>query len=473
MKKIDRRKFLGTAAFAVAAAPTVAAARPSGGLSRPNILWLIADDLGDRDLGCYGHPSIRTENLDRLAGRGVRFDSAFVTTSSCSPSRASVFTGKYPHATGAEDLHVPLPEGQKILPAHLSALGYYTANVGKLHLGPHAAAQFDRVEDSLGAWQAVLEQRPDGKPFFLAVGFNDPHRPYAPGAIPDPTSPDNVLVPPYLADTPETRQDLAYYYDYVTRMDREIGRIVSRIDSLGLTGNTLVVFFSDNGMPFPRAKTSCYDSGVRVPMIVSRPGHLPQGQTSRALVSTVDLAPSTLALLGREAPDEMQGLDLSRLFLEPAADGREYVFTERNWHNIDDHIRSARDSRYKYIRNFFPRQMTPLASDLMSSPSYGSLLELRDLNRLTREQMRLFMVPRAGEELYDTRSDPWEFVNLAGDPRYAAELERLRAECERWTAETGDVPPEKRRKHNLDIFTRERYGKTVGEPEVWDYKPEI
>ncbi len=468
--EITRRDFITSAAGAAAAAALPAGANPPGAAGtpkRPNILLLIADDLGDGDLGCYGHPTMRTENLDRLAAGGMRFTGAFVTTSSCSPSRASMFTGRYPHATGAEDLHVPLPADQKILPSYLAEAGYYTANVGKLHLGENGAAQFDRVEDKLESWLSVLKERPGDKPFFLSVGFHDPHRPYQPDTIPDPTDPAEVIVPPFLADTPETRQDLAGYYDEATRMDREIGKILAELDSRGLAENTLVIFFSDNGMPFPRAKTSCYDSGIRVPLIVRRPGRVSAGEVSRSLFSTVDLAPSVLSLLGQEVPARMQGMDLSRVLTDPQAEAREYIHAERNWHNLDDHQRAVRDKRYKYIRNHFPRRMMPLASDLMSSPSYLSLLRLRDLNRLTPEQMRLFMVPRAGEELYDTWNDPYEFANLAGDPKYSGVLERLRDECRRWTSATGDVPPGKRRKDNLDIFTREKYGKTGGEPELW------
>jgi len=468
MPKIDRREFLTSAALvAMAALPRSVKGTPRKEGKHPNILWLIADDLGDRDMGCYGHPTIRTENLDKLAGQGMRFTNAFVTISSCSPSRASVFTGRYPHATGAEDLHVPLPEDQVILPSYLAELGYYTANVGKLHLGPAAAAQFHRVEPEVIAWKKVLTTRPKDRPFFLAVGFHDPHRAYRPGAIPDPTDPADVVVPPYLADTPETRQDLAYYYDYTTRMDREAGRILAWLEQAQVEQETLMVFFSDNGMPFPRAKTSCYDSGIRTPFIVRWPGHVPAGTVSNALLSTVDLAPSILSILGQKVSPRMQGQDASALFFNPQAEVRKYIHAERNWHNLDDHQRAVRDKRYKYIKNFFPRRMMPLASDLMSSPSYESLLKLRDLNRLTPEQMRLFMVPRAAEELYDTWNDPWEFTNLAGDPNYSKVLERLRAECQRWTSTTEDVPPGKRRKDNLDIFTRRKYGKTSGEPELW------
>jgi N-sulfoglucosamine sulfohydrolase len=468
MPGIGRREFItGAALSTLAALPGKLEAEPPRGKKRPNILLLIADDLGDRDTGCYGHPTIRTPSLDRIAAGGMRFTNAFVTTSSCSPSRTSMFTGRYPHATGAEALHMPLPEGTKILPSYLSELGYYTANVGKLHLGPVGATQFDRVEEQPTDWKQVLEQRPGKRQFFLAVGFHDPHRPYQPDTVPDPTEPADVIVPPYLVDTPETRADLAGYYDECLRMDREIGKILDWLTANDLEKDTLVIFVSDNGMPFPRAKTSCYDSGVRVPFLVRWPGRVPEKSVSQSLISTVDLSPVILSILGRKVPESMQGTDASLLFFDPRAEVRDYIHIERNWHNLDDHQRGCRDKRYKYIKNNLPRRFTT-SSDLLQSPSYLSLLTKRDLNQLTAEQMRLWMIPRAGEELYDTWTDPFEFTNLAGDSRYEEILKRMRTETERWRADTGDYPPGRRYKDNLDIFTGEKYGKTSGAPERYE-----
>lgn len=471
MSTLDRRSFLGSLMAAATLAGTTAgraeAARNKG--RPPNILLLIADDLGDRDLGCYGHPTIRTENIDKLAASGVRFTNAFVTTSSCSPSRTTMFTGKYPHATGAESLHVPLPEGTRILPDYLREKKYWSANVGKLHLGPVAEEQFDLVLNSEWDWKQAVEQRPKNRPFFLAVGFHDPHRPYQPDTLPDPAASSDAVVPPYLVDDTPTREELAGYYDEVTRMDREIGKIESWLREQKLTDDTLVVFVSDNGMPFPRAKGSCYDSGVRVPMIVRWPGQTPAGRVCDSLVSTVDLAPSMLAAAGIKASGDMHGIDATAMFAAPDSKIRDYVHLERNWHNHDDNQRGVRDTQFKYIHNGRPRVWTS-SSDLMGSASWTSLLDARDRNELTAEQMRLFMVPRAAEELYDTERDPWEFVNLAGDPNYADELARLRQECTRWRQATNDYPPGRRYKDNLDRFTRTKYGKTSGAPEPYDPK---
>ena len=473
LKNGGRRRFLAQSAAALAFGAGFPqqsfAAASNQETSTPNIVLIIADDLGDGDLGCYGHPTIRTKNLDRLASEGVRFTSAFVTTSSCSPSRTSMFTGQYPHATGAEDLHVPLPAGREIFPSILAKNGYHTMYAGKLHLGSEGERQFHqidtgRIDTDSTIWKNIYNNRPKDKPFFLGIGFRDPHRPYKHGAIEDPTDPSQVVVPPYLADTPETREELALYYDYSVRMDRNIGEILATLREEGLEDTTIVLFYSDNGMPFPRAKTSCYDSGIRTPMIIRWPGHVTAGSVCDSLMSTVDIAPTLLSIPGIDIPGSFQGLVMKEVF-EHGIELREYIHAERNWHNIDDHQRAVRDKRFKYIRNHFPRKMMPLASDLMASVAYDSLIRERDANKLTAGQMRLFMIPRPGEELYDTVKDPFEFTNLAGDLNYRDVLDRMRAECDRWVAATDDVSPQKRRVDNLDIFTRKKYGKLSGEPE--------
>ncbi len=436
---------------------------PAAVAQPPNIVLLIADDMGEGDMGCYGNPFLETPNLNSLAAQGMRFDRAFVTTSSCSPSRTAIYTGLYQQAVGAEDLHMPLPEGREILPAILARNGYHTIHVGKLHLGPAAEAQFDYI-DARGRlidtqpqlWMEPLSARPAGRPFFLSLGFSDPHRPYQDNTVDPPTDPADIIVPPYLVDTPATRADLAQYYDEVRRVDHNVGLVVAELERLGVADHTIVIFISDNGMPFPRAKTTSYDSGVRIPMLVRFPGLVGAGTVSRSLVSTIDLAPTILELAGIETPADMHGVSLVPVLRDPTARVREYVHLQRNWHNIDDHQRGVRDERYKYIRNYYPREPLPFASDLYDSPSYGELIRMRDLNRLTVDQLRAFMTPRAAEELYDTQTDPWEFINLAGLPQHAETLERLRGATDRWLERTGDVSSEERRPNDYDVFARKR-----------------
>ena len=254
------------------------------GVGRPNVILIIADDMGREDCGAYGHPAIRTPNLDKLAREGMRFDRAFVTASSCSPSRSSLITGRYPHRTGAEELHQPLPRGQVTFVEKLKAAGYWTAAAGKWHLGNAVKDRFDVVReagtagfqlpsgpnrkpkarmtaDGAGSiqsgcdqWVPVLRDRPRDKPFFLWLAAFDPHRDYQEGTIPRPHRPEDVVVPPYLPDLPEVRKDLALYYDEIARLDHYVGEVLAELERQGEAGNTIVLFLSDNGRPFPRVQ---------------------------------------------------------------------------------------------------------------------------------------------------------------------------------------------------------------------------
>ena len=219
----------------------------------PNVLIFVADDAGWSDFGVYGNEAITTPNVDRLAATGLRVEYAFLTTPQCSPSRISILSGKYPHATGAEDLHMPLPDGEVLLPTLLKEQGYFTGHMRKTHYGPNGERQFDWYSQAVDDFPRFLEATGD-QPFFLWVGFRDPHRGCQDGAFDPPHDPTDVIVPPFLADTPETRADLALYYDEIARMDRDIGHFMDTLDARGLRENTLVIFLSDNGMPFPAAK---------------------------------------------------------------------------------------------------------------------------------------------------------------------------------------------------------------------------
>lgn len=421
----------------------------------PNILVLVADDLGWRDVGAYGNAVIRTPNIDRLARTGLRVDRAFGTTPQCSPSRISVLTGKYPHATGTEDLHTPLPESERLLPSHLQAQGYFTGMMAKTHIGPNGERQFQWYSPETAAFPAFLDSA-GTRPFFLWVGFHDPHRPYDQPAASAGHSPARVPIPPYLADTPETRSDVALYYDEIARMDGDIGRMVAELERRGLRDNTLLVFFSDNGAPFPREKGTLYDSGIRTPLIFSWPKGVRAGSVyRRGLVTMVDLAPTLLETAGAPVP-QSQGRSFRAMLSDPDSyDGPTYVFSERNWHDCDEHQRALRTTRFKLIRTDSYNEL-PLCTpaDIGGSPSFQALRARARAGRLTPAQQRLFESPRARLELYDLSADPWELRNLADDPSYAREVRRLAGVLQQWMEETGDFPAAYRvRDDNTDRIT--------------------
>lgn len=443
MKPVSRRSFLQTSVTAGAVAIFAPAALAQLGAIKPNIIWMIADDLGGKDLGCYGHPTLRTPNINSLAAEGLRFTHAFVTTSSCSPSRASMFTGKYPHSTGAENLHDPLPADQKIAPELLKAVDYYSGSVGKFHLGTEAAKKLDKVENDLNAWKAFLDDRPKSRPFFLSIGFSDAHRPFDRGCIDQPYEHSEIMVPPYLPDIPEAHEELAGYYDEISRMDRVVGEVLQYLERHDLAKNTVVVFVSDNGMPFPRAKTTLYDSGIQTPLLMRMPGTIQAGMVYPNLVSTIDIAPTMLELAGVFIPPDVQGKSIIKQIQDPVFSRRDVVFAERNWHDLDDHSRAVRRYKVKYIRNSFPEKPLENSADSTVAPLFQKMLKMRDSGTLTKEQMLLFRSRRAKEELYDLEHDPWEFHNLAYHPAYQSALNTLRGDLDKWIEETNDIPPEK------------------------------
>ncbi len=435
-------------------------AQPSNTEDPPNILIFVADDAGWRDFGAYGNETIQTPNIDGLAEGGLLFEQAFLTTAQCSPSRISILTGRYPHATGAEDLHMPLPEGSRIVPGYLNDKGYYTGHMRKTHYGPHADAQFEWYgEDLAKDFPSFLEAAKD-KPFFLWVGFQDPHRTY--GDAPVRHDPQDVFVPPYLTDTPETRADLARYYDEISRMDGQIGRFMKELERRKEQENTLVIFLSDNGAPFPRAKGTVYDAGVRTPLIFHWPDRIKAGSRYSGLASVIDLAPTLLRLADHPVPENMQGKSILPVLFDQSLPGREFVFSERNWHDCDEHIRSLRTNRYRLVRNAYIELPHGTPADIGGSPSFRSLIQRKQEGKLTHAQSQLFTVPRPRIELYDLKEDPWEVNNLAAHPDYWKKARELAEVLDSWINRTGDFPPYRRiRDDHTDRMTGVWFSKQI------------
>ncbi|MCC6492082.1 MAG: sulfatase [Pirellulales bacterium] len=414
---------------------------------RPNFVLIIADDVSPDDLGCYGRATIETPNIDRLAGEGMVFDRAYLTTSSCSPTRCSLITGRYPHNTGAPELHMPLPEGQFRLPEALRSAGYHTVLAGKNHMGPAVQAAFDEATSPTGPggerrWVEHLHGRPTDKPFLMWLASNDAHRDWQTSRQDRQYDPAEVVVPPFLVDGPATRKDLAAYYHEISRLDRFIGQVRQELERQGVADKTYVIFMADNGRPFPRCKTRLYDSGTKMPLIVWRPGTIGPART-RSMVSTIDVTATVLELAGVAIDARVQGVSFAPLLSDPSAEIRDYAFAEHNWHVGQAHERSVRHGEWLYIRNSLPRQ--PLAC-VESGPRYPAGKELWDAHAagaLNEAQGDVFLDPRPAEELYNVHNDPHQLHNLADDPAQGAALASLRRVLERWTEETGDSLPER------------------------------
>lgn len=437
---------------AVTVAPPAPAAAPPplapAAIHRPNIVVIVSDDQTAFDLGCYGNTAIHTPNLDKLARAGVRFENAFVTSPQCSPSRASILTGRSPIAIGVSRLHAPLQPSIPSVLEPLKKAGYFTASYRKVHLGEDFQKRWDYAGGFDEAPSSMLSKRPKDRPFFLWVGFEDPHRPYHPNAFSPPQDPAKVIVPAFLPDTPKVRRDLADYYDAIARMDREAGELLDALEAAGVANDTLVTFAGDNGMPFPGAKGSLYEPGVHVPLLMRWPGHVRPESVDKDLVSLVDLSATWLDAAGIAIPAEMEGRStLPRITTTGTAKSppRDAVFYERDWHDTQDAIRGVRTERFALIQNYRPEIAYAPTFDLRDSQSWQSIVELKSAGKLAPNFVRrYFTAPRPVVELYDLSRDENETNNLAQNPEFAGELERHQELLSRWMASTNDyLPPPK------------------------------
>ena len=421
----------------------------------PNFLIFIADDLG-MDLGCYGNEHIKTPNIDRLAETGLKCEKTFLTAPQCSPSRISILTGKYPHTTRTEDLHTPLPDGVNFITTFLRQGGYITGSNGKTHWGPNGDKQFDWYNEGLNTFDTFLKIA-KGKPFFFWTGFFDPHRPYHKGAISDAHDPDRVMVPRHLVNDRRTRNDIAQYYDEISRMDSIIGTYMEILDRENLLKDTYIIFLSDNGAPFPREKGTLYDTGIQTPFIITGPA-VPKGEIYDGLMSTIDIAPTILELAGLAIQDDLPGMSFSPLLEGDLMIAPEFVFSERNWHDCDEHMRCIRTDQYKLILNAYTERPHGTPADLSNSDSWFSLLEGQDKGEITMEQSLIFAVPRPSVELYDLNIDPDEYHNLASHQDYRQISEYLLVKLQEWILNTDDFPPTFRtRRDHTDRISGIRY----------------
>ena len=413
---------------------------------RPNFVFFLTDDISPEDLSFYGNQIIQTPNLDRLAKRGLVFDNAYVATSSCSPSRCSIITGRYPHNTGAPELHMPLPPEQVTFVQKLQDAGYHTVLSGKNHMAPEAARLgFDIESNSRPSgsenWVKHLRDRPRDRPFFLWFASHDAHHDWQFDEHAPRYDPDTIEVPPYLVDGPLTRQELADYYHEVSRTDHYAGELWKELEAQGIADNTWFVYTSDNGRPLPRCKTYLYESGIRAPLLVLGPGVKKAGR-SDSLVSLIDLAPTFLELAGLEIPETVQGVSFTSLFSRPTSIVRDVAFAERNWHVYQAHERAVRTDRWLYIRNAWPEK--PNVSGESAVPLFPAAKELwehAEAGKLTPAQSLLTQLPQPAEMLFDVEADPHQLVNVAGYEENAGELNRLRDLLDQWSEETADSVP--------------------------------
>lgn len=429
------------------------------GADRPNILWLIAEDFSPH-LGCYGTREVWTPHLDKLAAEGVRYTRFFTTAPVCSASRSAFMTGMYQTTIGAHnhrshrDDGYELPSGVRVLTDWLREVGYFTANIRELppELGFRGTGKTDwnftyhgKPFDS-DRWSDLQEHQP----FYAQINFQETHRTFH---APRRADPAKVEIPPYYPDHPVVREDWAQYLDAASELDRKVGLVLAQLEKDGLADSTIVMFFSDHGQAHVRGKQFCYDSGLQVPLIIRWPGRFPRpkqivpGSVDERLLMAIDLAPTVLALAGKQPLPPMQG----EVFLgESAAPPRKYVFGARD--RCDETVfrfRTVRTERYRYIRNFTPDRPFLQKNEYKERqyPVWNLLKQLDAEGKLNPLQKFLTAPTMPPEELYDVVADPHETINLASSPEHQDVLQELRQVLERWIEETNDQgrtlePPE-------------------------------
>jgi uncharacterized sulfatase len=410
---------------------------------RPNILWITCEDTGPQ-LGCYGDGYADTPNLDRLAARGLSYRYAWSNAPVCAPARTAIISGVYPTSTGSEHMRslTNLPANMRMYPQLLREAGYYATNNSKEDYNLDKPGQVWDESSARAHWR----KRASGQPFFSIFNFTITHesqlrtRPHT--WIHDPAK---ARVPAYHPDTLETRQDWAQYYDNITTMDRQAGEVLAQLEQDGLAKDTIVFFYGDHGSGMPRSKRWPYNSGLHVPMIVHIPekfrhlapkDYAPGGKSDR-MVSFVDLAPTLLSLIGVRPPEWMQGSAF--LGAHPGPESQ-YLYGFRG--RMDeryDLVRSVRDRRYVYIRNFMPHRIYGQhLAYMFETPTTRVWKKLYDEGKLNAAQSR-FWQPKPAEELYDLQADPDEINNLADSKQHRDVLLRMRAALDRWMADVRDV----------------------------------
>ena len=405
-----------------------------------NVLFVHWHDLG-RYLGVYGHPDVSSPRLDQLAAEGILFTRAHATAPLCSPSRGSIFTGRYPQSNGLVGLAHHGWEyhaGVRTLPQLLSESGWYTALFGMQHETSFPSRLgFDEFDVSNSFCEYVVEQalqwlsEPPQQPFLLTAGFFETHRPY-PRERYEPAASDTVTVPDYLPDTDAVRDDLAEFYGSIAVADAAVGQLLDALEAGGLDRNTWVVFLTDHGPALPRAKSTLYDAGTGIAMIVRPPRDSDLApRVYDELFSGVDLLPTLLDLLGVPVPVEVEGLShASALTAGVHAEVRSEIYTAKTYHDSFDPIRAVRTKDFSYIENYASRPLLDLPWDIADSPPGRAVRPaIGDL--------------RPARELYDLHSDPTERHNLLLDvqPEYHAVAAQLALKLNAWRQQTGDVIP--------------------------------
>ncbi len=464
-----------------------AAQESKGELEQPNIIWLMAEDMG-LDLECYGMPAVKTPNLNKMAKEGTLYSRTYCANPICSPNRSSMMVGVHQTIINAHhhrsNRDLPLAAPFKPITSWLRDAGYTCLLGHSLVMGKgtktdcnfkhKAVGPYDGVE-KFGLFDKQADFSADQQPFFSQIQLKVTHRGDWWNDVrknsQHPVALEDVVLPKFFADTPEIRYDWATYLDQVEYMDAEVGALMANLKAQGLDKNTIVIFIADNGRCNLRGKGYLNESGIHVPMIVwGPPQYVTPGTVIDEMVCTTDISASVLKLAKSEIPKYIT----AKPFLGvEKPEYRDFVRSARDiWDEIDDCSRSVTTKRFKYVKNHMPG--VPWATDQayleLNRPALHVMRRLKAEGKLSDQQMAFFHDEKPAEELFDLESDPNELRNLADDPAYANHLAEMRAREAQWQTDYGDLGIE-------DLGKRQpvkglgaelaRAGVKQNEPELW------
>lgn len=411
---------------------------------RPNIVFVLADDLTWTDAGCYGNPDVKTPHIDQLAKEGMKFNHSYTAVAMCSPTRQFILTGLYPVRSGAYPQRSRIRDGVRTLPVYLQDLGYRVAMAGKQHYSPVDAYPFEVLSGvplQFSKFEEFMTRDAD-EPFCLYVCSTQPHTPWNMGDA-SAYDADSLTLPPYLADTPRTRELLTMYYGEVTYLDSQLGQVLAALEATGNTDNTLVMFSSEQGAAMPFAKWTLYDGGMRNQLIARWPGKIKPGSETDAMVQYCDLVPTWIEAAGGTPADDLDGRSFLDVLLGDQDVARDIVFGVHTTVGINNGkpypIRAARDGRYKLLWNLTPEaqfsnNLTVLDRKWFFFNSWRAVQE-------TDEQAAFLVnryINRPEFELYDTEKDPYELNNVADSAEHREIRDRLLAQLTVWMQGQGD-----------------------------------
>ncbi len=433
--------------------------------SRPNIVFILADDMNRDSWGIYGSVDCKTPNIDKLASEGMRFDRAYCSVAMCAPYRQELYSGRSPWRTGTLPNHSTSKADTKSIPHYLKPLGYRVALVGKGHVAPQQCYPFeffpgdkDKSKDPNPNCLQLAGEFMDScaeqdKPFCLFIASNDSHAPFTTGDR-SAYAPASLTIPPYWLDTPLLRQELVKYYAEVSNFDTLVGQMRGELESRGLWDNTIFMVCSEQGTQLPFAKWTCYDNGLHSGLVARWAGVTAPGSVAGELIAIADITPTLVEAAGGSLePDDCDGKSFLKMLKGEKQTLHPYVYGAFSNCNIIESqerifpIRVIRNKSFSLIYNpNYESQTSNVTLDnalamLDNSSKGGRDVASSWVERSRPDPLVHKLHHRPEYELYLLEKDPYELKNEINNPEYHAVAAELKKQLHSRLAELDDSDP--------------------------------